>query len=88
MDENATVNTAGEVLALIRDGRARTRAELVRLTGLSRATVSQRVESLLGGGFVYEAGEAPSTGGRPPQTLAFNSDAGVVLVADLSLIHI
>ena len=87
MDENATVNTAGEVLALIRDGRARTRAELVRLTGLSRATVSQRVESLLGGGFVYEAGEAPSTGGRPPQTLAFNSDAGVVLVADLDVTH-
>ncbi|WP_108667865.1 ROK family transcriptional regulator [Euzebya rosea] len=85
MDVNTTVNTAGEVLTLIRDGRARTRAELVRLTGLSRATVSQRVESLLGGGFVYEAGEAPSTGGRPPQTLAFNSEAGVVLVADLDV---
>ena len=36
---------------------------------------------------MYEAGEAPSSGGRPPQTLAFNRDAGVVLVADLGATH-
>lgn len=87
MADNGTANTPGEVLALIREGRAHTRADLVRLTGMSRATVSQRVESLLAGGFVYEAGEAPSTGGRPPQTLAFNREAGVVLVADLDVHH-
>ena len=40
-------NGAGAMLRLIRDGRARTHAELVALTGLSRSTVAQRVDSLL-----------------------------------------
>ncbi|WP_370326055.1 ROK family transcriptional regulator [Euzebya sp.] len=86
MPDNAA-NTPGEVLALIRDGRARTRSELSRLTGMSRSTITQRIDALLAGNFLYEAGEAPSSGGRPPQTLAFNSDAGVVLVADLDVTH-
>lgn len=87
MAESPVTNSPGQVLTLIRDGRARTRADVANLTGMSRATVSQRVEALLAGGFVYEAGEARSTGGRPPQTLAFNRDAGVVLVADLGATH-
>lgn len=87
MAENATTESPGELLALIRDGRARTRAELARLTGMSRSTVTQRIDALLATNLVYEAGEAPSSGGRPPQTLAFNRDAGVVLVADLGATH-
>ncbi|MBY5163867.1 ROK family transcriptional regulator [Salsipaludibacter albus] len=87
MADNSGADSPGEVLALIRDGRARTRSELARLTGMSRSTVSQRIEALLAGDYVYEAGEAPSSGGRPPQTLAFNRDAGVVLVADLGATH-
>ena len=38
-------------------------------------------------GLVYEAGGSASTGGRPPTVLAFNRDAGVVLVADLGATH-
>ncbi len=82
-----TANSPGEVLALIREGRARTRSELARVTGLSRSTVTQRLDALLASQLVVEAGEAPSSGGRPPQTLAFNSDAGIVLVADLDVTH-
>ncbi len=78
---------AGRVLSLIRDGEAVTRADLARRTGLARSTVAQRVEALLAHHLVYEAGGSASTGGRPPTVLAFNRDAGVVLVADLGATH-
>ena len=70
---------AGALLRLIRDGRASTRAELVELTGLARSTVAQRMDALLSQRLVVPAGGSVSTGGRPPQTFAFNRDAGVVL---------
>ncbi|WP_372455667.1 ArsR family transcriptional regulator, partial [Sphaerisporangium fuscum] len=38
---------AGALLTILRDGRARTRAELMQLTGLARSTVSQRLDALL-----------------------------------------
>ena len=78
---------AGLLLGLIRDGEAVTRSDLVRLTGLARSTVAQRLEALLQHGLVYEAGGSASTGGRPPTLLAFNEGAGVVLVADLGATH-
>ena len=78
---------AGQVLSLIRDGEAVTRADLARRTGLARSTVAQRVEALLAHQLVYEAGGSVSTGGRPPTVLAFNRSAGVILVADLGATH-
>src|SRR5262245_19063628 len=80
-------NGAGAMLRLIRDGRARTHAELVALTGLSRSTVAQRVDSLLTRRLVVPAEPGASRGGRPPRTFAFNRDAGVVLSADLGATH-
>lgn len=79
--------SAGEVFSLIRDGRADTRSEVGRLTGLSRTAVSARVGALLESGLVAEGsegsedGRVPSSGGRPPVRLRFNRDAGVVLAA-------
>jgi predicted NBD/HSP70 family sugar kinase len=73
--------TAGELFVLIRDGVATTRSELRRLTGLSRTAVAARVSALSSRGLVVEREEGPSTGGRPPTLLKFNSDAGVVLSA-------
>src|SRR6202048_5156146 len=73
--------TAGEVFGLIRDGAVTTRAEVGRLTGLSRTAVAARVSALQASGLVLERAEAPSTGGRPPARLVFNADAGVVLAA-------
>jgi predicted NBD/HSP70 family sugar kinase len=78
---------AGALLLLIREEVAVTRADLARVTGLARSTVAQRVDALLEQGLVYEAGGSASTGGRPPTVLAFNRDAGVVLVADLGATH-
>src|ERR1044072_5506403 len=77
---------AGAMLGLIRD-KASTRAELVASTGLARSTVSQRMDALLSQGLVVPVGENASTGGRPPQTFAFNADAGVILVAGLGATH-
>ncbi len=78
---------AGSLLQLIRNGDAVTRAELARHTGLARSTVTQRVDALLAHELVYEAGDSESTGGRPPTVLAFNSQAGLVLSADLGATH-
>ncbi|MGA8211552.1 MAG: ROK family protein [Nocardioidaceae bacterium] len=77
----ATPATAGDVFSLIRDGRAVTRSDVGRLTGLSRTAVAARLSVLLDSGLVVEAGDGTSTGGRPAGRLRFNRDAGVVLAA-------
>jgi predicted NBD/HSP70 family sugar kinase len=75
--------TAGEVLRLIRDGHADTRAELGRLTGLSRTAVTSRVDQLIDCGLVVEDATGGSTGGRPPGRLGFHAEGGTVLAAAL-----
>lgn len=79
--------SAGDVLQLIRDGRAHTRAELVQLTGLARSTVTQRVDALVALQLVTEVQGDTSTGGRPPGTLSLNNERGVVLTADAGATH-
>jgi predicted NBD/HSP70 family sugar kinase len=74
-----TDTTAGTVLALVRSGRAATRSELGRQTGLSRSAVSARVSALAEAGLLVEGEELASTGGRPPGGLLFNVDAAAVL---------
>ncbi|MDV6264041.1 ROK family protein [Rhodococcus yunnanensis] len=73
--------TAGEIFALVRDGEADTRAELGRITGLSRSAVASRVAALAGLGLIIETEDTQSTGGRPPARVSFDVDAGVVLAA-------
>src|SRR5437762_3259229 len=75
----------GELLRLLRTGRASSRSDLVSLTGASRSTVSLRVEQLIGAGYISEGGTAGSTGGRPARLLAFRRDAGCVLAVDLGV---
>ena len=77
----------GALLALVRSGTAVTRSDLARVSGLARSTIAQRVDALLASGLLYEAGDAASTGGRPPMALAFNRSHGVVLAADLGATH-
>ncbi|WP_432051356.1 ROK family transcriptional regulator [Streptomyces xiamenensis] len=78
--------SAGHLLRLIRRGQAGTRGELQRVTGLSRSTVSARLDQLFRAGWVREhAGDpvADPTGGRPAVRLEFDGSHAVVLVADL-----
>jgi DNA-binding Lrp family transcriptional regulator len=44
----------GDILDLIRRGRAHTRGDILDLTGLSRMTVAQRVDALLAAGIIVE----------------------------------
>jgi len=81
--ERPTRVTAGTVLRLLRTGAARSRADLVALTGAPRSTVSSRVDQLLAARLVLEGGSGDSRGGRPPTLLAFNRAAGHVLAVDL-----
>ncbi|PCE16010.1 ROK family transcriptional regulator [Microbacterium sp. SZ1] len=83
----ATSPGAGEIFQILRDGQARTKAELAALTGLARSTVALRIDALLASGLLQAAGEAVSTGGRPPARVAFNARAGVVLAVDLGATH-
>ena len=79
--------TAGTILDLVRRGRATTRGDLATLTGLSRSTITQRVDALLARRLLVPGTDAASTGGRPPTTLAFNGAAGVVLAGDIGATH-
>jgi predicted NBD/HSP70 family sugar kinase len=78
---------AGEMFQLLRDGQPRTRADLAAVTGQARSTIAARVDALLASGLVAPAGEASSTGGRPPATFAFNPGARTVLAVDLGATH-
>jgi predicted NBD/HSP70 family sugar kinase len=86
-DATAHGAAAGELLQLLRDGVPRTRAEIATLTGLSRSTVANRVDALLSLGFVAPAGEAVSSGGRPPARIRFNPASRLVLAVDLGATH-
>jgi predicted NBD/HSP70 family sugar kinase len=78
---------AGVLFQLLRDGQARTRAELALTTGLARSTVASRIDALLAAGLVGPAGEANSSGGRPPSRFAFNPAVRVVLAVDVGATH-
>ncbi|GAB3110877.1 ROK family protein [Streptomyces calidiresistens] len=77
--------SSGHLLGLIRRGRATTRGELQRVTGLARSTVGSRLEPLLRAGWIRETpGPAESsTGGRPAVRLEFDASHALVLAAVL-----
>ncbi|MGO4246074.1 ROK family protein [Paenarthrobacter sp. RAF54_2] len=71
----------GDVLHLIKSGKARTRGDIQEETGMSRMTVAQRVDALLGAGLIREAGADRASGGRRPTQLAFNLQHSCILAA-------
>ncbi|MET9757843.1 ROK family protein [Streptomyces sp. NPDC006372] len=82
--------SAGELLELVRSRRAVTRGALQRATGLSRATVGQRLDRLFRAGWLREGAGGPvdsPLGGRPSITLEFDDEHAVVLAADLDTRH-
>lgn len=82
-DVQLYATTPGGILALIRSGLARTRADLARVTGLAPSTITLRVQSLLDHGYIEEVEvRAARSGRRPRQLQAANGDrviAGVEL---------
>ncbi|MGW7661241.1 ROK family protein [Streptomyces sp. NPDC054756] len=82
--------SAGELLQLVRSGQAVTRGALQQATGLSRATVGQRLDRLFRAGWLREGAGGPvdsPLGGRPSITLEFDDSHAVVLAADLETRH-
>ncbi len=77
----------GDVLELIRTGRAVTRGEVLEVTGLSRMTVAGRIDALLEAGFVVENGTDRVRGGRPSRRLEFNTARAHVLAATVDTTH-
>ena len=71
------------VLDAVRHERARSRSQVERTTGLTRAVVAQRIGELVELGVLSERGTHASTGGRPARQLTFEADVGRILVADL-----
>ncbi len=87
-DHGGSLARAGDLFQLLRDGKARTRAELALTTGLARSTVAARIDALIASGLVGPAGEANSSGGRPPSRFAFNPAARAVLAVDVGATHV
>jgi predicted NBD/HSP70 family sugar kinase len=77
----------GDVLDLIRHGRATTRGDVLEATGLSRMTISQRLDALLAAGMIVEGNTDASTGGRRRRSLAFNASQSHVLVVAIETTH-
>ncbi|MFF9085302.1 ROK family protein [Streptomyces sp. NPDC014991] len=82
--------SSGDMLELVRSGRAVTRGALQQATGLSRATVGHRLDRLFRAGWLREGAGGPAgspLGGRPALTLEFDDSHAVVLAADLDTRH-
>jgi len=84
---DGSVTSPSAVLSLVRLGRAVSRADVARETGLSATTAAARVETLIRHGYLRETGAGPSAGGRPPRRLEIRGDAGVVAAVDLGERH-
>ena len=70
-------------LDLVSEHRATSRAELSRLTGLTRAAVSSLVGELIDEGLLTELGQGTSAGGKPPTLLALNASGRDIVALDL-----
>ncbi len=78
---------ARTVLNLVWRRRELSRAEIARITGRSRSTISEVVGRLLGTGLVAELGPGESRGGRRPIMVGFQDRAGVILGVDVGATH-
>lgn len=63
------------------------RADIARLTGMARSTVSDHIQPLLDLGLFSEQKARYAGRGRPSVGLTLNARAGVVLVADIGITH-
>src|SRR5437870_4376232 len=71
------------VLRTIYRARAVSRAEIARLTDLTRPTVSSIVNDLMHMQLVTETGYGPSIGGKPPLMLEIDTNTLRILCVDI-----
>lgn len=87
MTGGSAPTSAGELLYLVRTGQATTRKALLNRSGLSRSTLTGRLEILQSAGLLAEGGQEDSTGGRPARQLRFDDQHAVVLAASIDTMH-
>ncbi|HBX70366.1 MAG TPA: ROK family transcriptional regulator [Chloroflexi bacterium] len=75
------------VLNTLRQHKVISRAEIARLTGLQKATVSSLIKELLAKNYVMELGIDSSSNqvGRPSNKLGLNPDAGCIIGAEIGV---
>ncbi|HSJ50120.1 MAG TPA: ROK family transcriptional regulator [Actinomycetota bacterium] len=78
-----TQNLRAALQHVYREG-VTSRADLSRLTGLTRATVSTLVSRLVDDDLVRETGVGTSSGGKPPTLLELNPGGRTIVAIDLS----
>ncbi len=77
----------GSLLELIRSTGGLSRQQLLSATGMSRATLYERLETLLRRGLVYEAESLGATGGRRSRKIRFDDRGRVILAFALGQTH-
>ena len=82
MQNKFTGFSSATLFQLLRDGQPRTKAELVKITGLARSTIQLRIDTLLELDLIAPVNDAVSTGGRPSAQVALNPKARVIAAVD------
>ncbi|MEO5992805.1 MAG: ROK family protein, partial [Arthrobacter sp.] len=77
----------GHLLDLIRAAGGMSRQQLLASTGMSRATLYERLETLLRRNLIYEAESMEATGGRRSRKIRFEDRGRVVLSFALGQTH-
>ncbi len=72
------------ILQVVASEGTTSRAEVARITSLTRATVSTLVGGLIEEGLIVEVGPGKSVGGKPPTLIEVNRSGRDLIVADLS----
>lgn len=78
--DNARKVNRLKVLSLFRKEEGIGRAEIAKLIGINKVSVSEIVDSLLQEGYLYESGKEKVTKGRPKTRLSLNGEKGAVIV--------
>ena len=68
-------NTRSAILDMIRSGEVVSRIQLAEMSGLTGASITRIVKSLIADGLVLETGYGDSTGGKRPTLLELNRHA-------------
>ncbi|MBN1116563.1 MAG: ROK family transcriptional regulator [Bacteroidales bacterium] len=77
------------VLNILRQNKEISRADIVKISGLSAPTVTRIIESLVNiERLAVESGIGESSGGRPPLMVRFNSEENFVIGIDWGRTHI
>lgn len=77
----------GHLLELIRSADGLSRQQLLSATGMSRATLYERLDALLRRGLIYEAESLEATGGRRSRRIRFDNRGRVILALALGQTH-